>query len=615
MESTPTRPAVPSTASDLELLRAFEPVVRYTKGEQFYPTDVERYIQHCSLWVHYPDGRDIMLVPDGELTLETLTQPREAPFGSVEYLRLVSTLTLQESAALIQQHQSKERSADNVFHAGQGRLARGGLLPRIADAGFSISLLMRGRVPGAVAAAAEVEYEDSLKHDEKYEYYGRVVRQGGWVALQYWFFFFFNSWRSGFHGVNDHESDWEMILVYLFEDEGKLYPEWVAYASHDFHGDDLRRHWSDRGQLDLVGSHPVIYAGAGSHASYFRRGEYQASIALPLPTRLATVIRALTNFWHNTLGQAGRQTGNPFRIPFVDFARGDGLSIGPGQAKEWTPLIVSESTPWAAQYRGLWGLFARDPVSGENAPAGPMYNRDGSPRSSWFDPLGFAGLNKVPPPPVELQMLEQRKKELESRQSELAKEIPARTSELQELGTELKAMQGQPHLANQFDDLQKTVNVKAGELTGLLREKSENQALIESLSERLERRRAGILDNPRAHIRKLAEPVSPSQMRFAGLAEWWAAVSLSALLLGFVALLIFFPNFVFLGAILMLIAFILLESFLRGTFVGTVNTIAVVLAIIAAVVLLSNFWWELVVALLVGAALFLLFQKLGELRA
>jgi hypothetical protein len=40
-------------------------------------------------------------------------------------------------------------------------------------------------------------------------YYGRVVREGGDTVCQYWFVCPFNDWRSTFHGVNDHEADWE----------------------------------------------------------------------------------------------------------------------------------------------------------------------------------------------------------------------------------------------------------------------------------------------------------------------------------------------------------------------------------------------------------------------
>ena len=52
------RPGMPASASDLELLQRYEPVLRYTKGEQFFPTDVERYVRACSLWAHHPSGRD-----------------------------------------------------------------------------------------------------------------------------------------------------------------------------------------------------------------------------------------------------------------------------------------------------------------------------------------------------------------------------------------------------------------------------------------------------------------------------------------------------------------------------------------------------------------------------
>ncbi len=73
-------------------------------------------------------------------------------------------------------------------------------------------------------------------------YYGRVVREAGYIVLQYMFFYAMNDWRSSFYGVNDHEADLEQIFVYLSDEVGgPLQPCWVAYASHDFFGDDLRR--------------------------------------------------------------------------------------------------------------------------------------------------------------------------------------------------------------------------------------------------------------------------------------------------------------------------------------------------------------------------------------
>ena len=41
MDQNSERPVAPVNATDMELLRKFEPVVLYTKGEQFFPTDVD----------------------------------------------------------------------------------------------------------------------------------------------------------------------------------------------------------------------------------------------------------------------------------------------------------------------------------------------------------------------------------------------------------------------------------------------------------------------------------------------------------------------------------------------------------------------------------------------
>ena len=140
-------------------------------------------------------------------------------------------------------------------------------------------------------------------------------------------------------------------------------------------------------------------------------------------------------------------------------------------------------TPWACAYRGLWGLYAQDPISGENAPAGPMYNRDGSPRSSWFDPLGFAELDQVPPPPQELRLLESECAKLEARQEELATLIPQEAETLQKLGIRLESMEGRPHLATQFEQLELRVAALAAKVKALRREQSENERVLEGLQE------------------------------------------------------------------------------------------------------------------------------------
>jgi len=605
------RPTLPASTSDFDLLRRFEPVLRFTKGEQFFPTDVETYVKESSLWSHSPQGRDTLLIRQGNLDLEKLVEPRNAAFGTVHYLRFIEPLSLSEAARALTDQARLRRKLNNYFHAGLGRLARGGILPRLVDALFSASFLLRGRVPAASAAAAELAYFRIRRRADIYTYYGRVTRQNGWIVLQYWFFYCYNSWRSGFNGVNDHESDWELVSVYLYEENGQLIPEWLAYASHDFRGDDLRRRWDDEKEIDFVDGHPVVYAGAGSHASYFRKGEYMAEANLDLPGWLQHGLNTWNKFWMETLGQ---QAVDPFRIPFVDYARGDGLSIGSGGTESWTPVLINESTPWVSQYRGLWGLFARDPISGENAPAGPKYNRDGSPRGTWYDPLGFAGLDKVPPPPEALTLLEKNCSEITVRQKQLETLIPEKASQLQSLGVKLKSMDGNPHLAKQYAAFKKQKDSLVGEVRSLRLEYFENAALLQGLTERLERMKQGVQDDLHAHIDHLAAPVKTAHMRFDHAMQTWAAISQSLLLFGIVALMTLTPKYLIVGLIILTILIVEIESILRGAFIQTVGSITIFLAMVSALILFIHFWYWIVIGVLLVTAFFLMAQRLREIH-
>ena len=80
MKPSSNTPFIPVNSPDLEILRKFEPVVHFTKGEQFFPFQVERYIAQCSLWAHYPDGKEEQLVKQEEMDLEKLIEQRPANF-------------------------------------------------------------------------------------------------------------------------------------------------------------------------------------------------------------------------------------------------------------------------------------------------------------------------------------------------------------------------------------------------------------------------------------------------------------------------------------------------------------------------------------------------------
>ena len=357
-------------------------------GEAFLPMSVATYLAQAAHMRSDGKGRHKVLGASGALSDATLTDEATDGSDARDFLTVAGTTAADDVATMFQ----RESRQAVGFHSGGGRLARVGYGSRLIDAMFAISLLARGRVPGSLARASVLRYR-SLPPEERstHPYYGRVVRTATWTALQYWFFFAFNDWRSGFNGANDHEADWEQIFVYLDSSpDGTAVPVWAAYAQHDYHGRDLRRRWDDAEQLDLVGNHPVVYAGAGSHASYFRPGEYLAE----QPVRLPSIINRVSSALSQVIRGKGEGGDNALSIAFVDFARGDGVSIGPGEEREWSPVVMDDSQPWVRGYSGLWGMSVEDPFEGEDAPAGPMFNRNRSVRMSWSDPISFAELDR-----------------------------------------------------------------------------------------------------------------------------------------------------------------------------------------------------------------------------
>lgn len=622
----PQAPAValPPDQPDDRLLRRFEPVIRYTRGERFFPMDVERYVRASSLWMQRGAAPAVCVVPEGELTLDKLAEPRSSEFGTLYFIKFIEPLNIAQMAAYTVQEGLTKKDPVEVFHAGRGRLARVGYSSRFVDALFSITLLARGRVPGDTAAAAARITQQMQADDLQHVYYGRVVRRDGWLALQYWFFYPFNNWRSGFVGVNDHEADWEMVYVYLAElDDGSVRPEWVAYASHDFAGDDLRRRWDDP-ELEKVGEHPVIYAGAGSHASYYAPGDYLAELELPFLKPLVRLVDFLQSVGRRLIrqsrGEIDHDTGQPafniFRIPFVDYARGDGVSIGPGGTRPWGPPVRLEATQaWAMNYRGLWGLYARDPIAGENAPAGPVYNRDGTMRRSWYDPLGWSGLDKVAPQDEVLPRIETQQARLAAHRASLEAKIAAKDQELAGLGIEAEAMLGRPHLRRAHTAHQEKITALSRELAHLRAELAGDLALQEALSLRGHEVREGYLGPPRAHIHRAHHPAPEADLRLDRVAEFWAATSIGLLMVGFVALALFARQYLVFGLVAMLTALIFVEASFRRQLARLVDSVTVALAIVAALVLVFEFFWQLAVLLVLVAGAYIMIENLRELRS
>ncbi|MCW0211819.1 MAG: hypothetical protein OJJ54_00505 [Pseudonocardia sp.] len=597
-----------SGEDDLELLRAYEPVVRYTEGELFLPIAVEPYVAQCSLW---SEG-ETPLVAAGELTLDDLCEAglryRDQPL----YLRFVQ-------APMRARELNRWRKEERSRLRGTARFATVGVIARLIDALLRISLLVRGKVPGGLVAAAERTTREHLA-TENCPYYGRVVREGGYTVLQYWYFYACNNWRSTFHGVNDHEADWEMVSVYLApgpaqgDGDGDEHPAWVAFSSHDHTGDDLRRRWDDP-DLQREGDHPVVFAGAGSHSGAFIAGDYVVSVELPALRRIIDLLergRRRLAPWAPEPGTGG------FGIPYVDYARGDGHVVGPGHPRTWSPVLVDDDTPWVRDFRGLWGLDTRDTFGGERAPAGPRYERSGAVRASWADPLGWAGLQKVSPTADEERAaLAERIKDLTDRLAELDRTIETDRDTLRGLHAQARSLKAR-------EDTRELGRERAAEVERCQRELAETTAERARLAEERAAHREFLDDPgpplaPDAHVRHKPVPHVVAQDRRTSLLRVWAAISAPLLILASGVVVTRPSPVLLLGFAIFLAVFVGVEAVLRRRVLAYLAGLTV-LALAAALVAVIFFGLVrnaqvVLAALLTLTALALLFGNLREFRS
>jgi hypothetical protein len=179
--------------------------------------------------------------------------------------------------------------------------------------------------------------------------YAHIVRSpdSDELALQYWFFYYFNDWN------NKHEGDWERIQL-VFEATSAaealtLLPVRIGYGGH--RGGEIGL-WTDK-KVRLEGFRPVVYVAAGSHASLFGPHIYLG--------------RAETN-----AGFGCDDASPPHRrVPL------EALLV-PAE-------VTDENHPFAwLAFQGRWGELAGPEFDG---PTGPAMKEQWSNPSSWEDGL------------------------------------------------------------------------------------------------------------------------------------------------------------------------------------------------------------------------------------
>jgi hypothetical protein len=503
---------------DRELLKQYEPVLRFAKSERFFPMAVEPYLARCHILPSGPQGVAGLLwylneplvtrigkLRSGEYFLRFVNDPLInsdvwvwwsalsaaaliigwfaagwAGVGGVFALALFAALIIFIQASPIRARIFPAIFAVLFFFALEVapiwfflkphsyismRVEYLILFPLYLFALFFLSVrtmkfifdYIIPELPGVlmdvfsqatetVARKSYYQYAEMSEAERQPVYYGHVVREFkddvDWKVLQYHFFYAFNDWRLGANGINHHEGDWEMMAVYLKDDE----PYALLLSQH---GSGAMGLWKDvRRVKDMNGNettHPLIYTALGSHANYskpevirspnlFHEGYLQRFVYWtdglihflfllfnPSQRERQIALRQLALHPATALTEESfanlRDKEDHYVVSLpMEIATGDGFRIGVHgdheheevgksssylkrvmsdrkvthpPSREWTQMIVSDETDWV-NYKGLWGV--KSLLADESGPPGPKWSRPDKffmiyPRKRWGSPL------------------------------------------------------------------------------------------------------------------------------------------------------------------------------------------------------------------------------------
>jgi uncharacterized small protein (DUF1192 family) len=242
-----------------------------------------------------------------------------------------------------------------------------------------------------------------------------------------------------------------------------------------------------------------------------------------------------------------------------------------------------------------------------------MYNRNKSVNRAWYDPVGWAGLDKVPPPDETLEATLARRADFEARCAALRTEIDEKSQQLKKLGVEVAALRDRSHLDAPHDEGARRLAELSREVDRLRARLATDEAVSKSLDEYADRLKAGERDPARSHISRAHRPASEDELRVSRVAEAWAAASVSLMLISFVGIALFEREHLMSMLVLSIALFAFVEAGFRGRLVNLVSSVNIGLAVVAALILTYEFFWQLVVAAVLGVGLYVLWDNLREL--
>jgi hypothetical protein len=123
-----------------------------------------------------------------------------------------------------------------------------------------------------------------------------------------------------------------------------------------------------------------------------------------------------------------------------------------------------------------------------------------------------------------------------------------------------------------------------------------------------------LADERRAHLQRWAQPADSTDIRLGAWLEVWGAISISLVIIGVVGLIVVAREQLWLGLLALLATVLVIEAVFHRYLTRLVTRVTVALAVVSVLVLIYTFFWQIAVAAILAAGLYLLWENLRELR-
>jgi hypothetical protein len=228
--------------------------------------------------------------------------------------------------------------------------------------------------------------------------------------------------------------------------------------------------------------------------------------------------------------------------------------------------------------------------------------------------VGWAGLDKVPAPTEALETVLGRRAEVATRRARLRAEIEEKGRELRGLGVEVAALRERSDVGGAYEVRRARLGALSGEVDRLREREAADETVLETLDGYAGRLRAGEREPPRAHISRAHTPASDVELHTSRVAEVWAAVSVGLTLIGLVTIIVFEREHLMVALVASIAIFAFVEAGFKGRLTKLASSMNVGLAVVAALILAYEFFWQVVILGVLTLGLYVLWDNLRELR-